>query len=146
MERIEKRVLWLAMRMVDYANREREPGEIKVGGHQASSASTVSIMTALWFGHLGRHDKVAVKSHASPVYHAIKYFIGEIDQSFPHSFPSTRRSPSISIANQGLGRQGLLDGFRWAGGCGTFVCSRYAPISRGPLSIRTRWTFHQPRW
>jgi pyruvate dehydrogenase E1 component len=35
---IQRRVLWLAVRMVDHANRERPPGEIKVGGHQASSA------------------------------------------------------------------------------------------------------------
>ena len=62
LERIQQRVLWLAVRMVDYANREREippaPGgrdgefNVKVGGHMASSASVVSIMTSLWFGHL----------------------------------------------------------------------------------------------
>ena len=59
---IEQRLLWLATRMIDAANRERPapaapPGrdaefQIKVGGHQASSASMVGIMTALWFGHL----------------------------------------------------------------------------------------------
>ena len=70
LRQVEQRVLWLAMRIVDAANR-RDGGEVKVGGHQASSASMVSIMTALWFAHLNGEDKVAVKPHASPVYHAI---------------------------------------------------------------------------
>ena len=90
LDQIQRRVLWLAVRMVDHANRERAarsaPGgrdaefSVKVGGHMASSASMVSIMTALWFGHLGGADKVAVKPHASPVFHAIKYLQGELDR------------------------------------------------------------------
>ncbi len=97
---IEQRVLWLAVRMVDHANR-REGGEVKVGGHQASSASMVSIMTALWFAHIGGEDKVAVKPHASPVYHAIKYLTGELDRrtSPPCANAAgcrpTRRAPRI---------------------------------------------------
>ena len=79
---IERRILSLAVRMVDHANRERPTsGGVKVGGHQASSASMVSIMTALWFGHLATNDQVAVKPHASPVFHAIKYLTGELDAS-----------------------------------------------------------------
>jgi len=78
---IEQRVLWLAVRMIDEANH-RGQTEIKVGGHQASCASMVSIMTALWFGHIGGEDKVAIKPHASPVYHAIKYLTGELDRSY----------------------------------------------------------------
>ena len=40
---IEQRVLWLAPRMVDAANRDRATGDgVKVGGHQASSASLVT--------------------------------------------------------------------------------------------------------
>ncbi len=50
---IERRVLWLAVRIVDYANRERPKGDaLKVGGHQASSASMVTLMTALWFADM----------------------------------------------------------------------------------------------
>jgi len=83
---LQRRVLWLAVRMIDHANRERDPAPdgmaVKVGGHQASSASMVSIMTALWFGHLSGDDKVAVKPHASPVYHSIKYLTGELDRSY----------------------------------------------------------------
>ena len=55
---IERRVLWLAVRIVDYANREREKqDELKVGGHQASSASLVSLMTALYFADLRGEDR-----------------------------------------------------------------------------------------
>src|SRR3954470_19958541 len=77
---IEERVLWLATAIVDHANRVRaNPGGLKVGGHQASSASIVSIMTALWFHTLGPEDRVAVKPHASPVLHAINHLLGDLD-------------------------------------------------------------------
>jgi pyruvate dehydrogenase E1 component len=111
---IEQRVLWLATRIVDVANR-REPGEVKVGGHQASSASMVSLMTALWFGHIGSADKVAVKPHASPVYHAIKYLTGELDGSYLttlrqrgglQAYPSRTKDPDVadfSTGSVGLG-------------------------------------------
>ena len=92
LEGIQQRVLWLAVRMVDHANRERDapaaPGgrdaefAVKVGGHMASTASMVSIMTALWFAHLNGNDKVAVKPHASPAFHAIKYLMGDLDRSY----------------------------------------------------------------
>src|SRR6202042_2603602 len=80
---IEREVLWLSTAIVDHANRVRpNPGGMKVGGHQASSASMVSIMTALWFGHLRSEDRVSVKPHASPVLHAINYLLGELDESY----------------------------------------------------------------
>ena len=115
LERIQQRVLWLAVRIVDAANRERPPDEIKVGGHQASSASMVGIMTALWFAHLTGEDKVAVKPHASPVYHAIKYLTGELDRSYLtrlralgglQSYPSRTKDPDVadfSTGSVGLG-------------------------------------------
>ncbi|MBM3519712.1 MAG: transketolase [Alphaproteobacteria bacterium] len=62
--------------MIHHANNLREAGEVKVGGHQASSASLVSIMTALYFHTLRPNDRVAVKPHASPVFHAIQYIMG----------------------------------------------------------------------
>jgi pyruvate dehydrogenase E1 component len=111
---VEQRILWLAVRMVDHANRRSE-AEIKVGGHQASSASIVSIMTALWFAHLGGDDKVAVKPHASPVYHAIKYLTGELDRRYLTSlrakgglqaYPSRTKDPDVadfSTGSVGLG-------------------------------------------
>jgi pyruvate dehydrogenase E1 component len=73
---IEKQILWLACWTIHNANHLREKDDVKVGGHQASSASIVSIMTALYFHILRREDRVAVKPHASPVFHAIQYLMG----------------------------------------------------------------------
>ncbi len=65
---VENRVLWLATSIVHHANKVRpNTSGVKVGGHQASSASMASIMTALWFAHLDAQDQVSVKPHASPV-------------------------------------------------------------------------------
>ncbi|KLN59685.1 transketolase [Kiloniella spongiae] len=74
---IEQRLLWLSHWMIHNANhlRPKEDG-IKVGGHQASSASMVSIMTALYFSALKPEDRVAVKPHASPIFHAMQYLMG----------------------------------------------------------------------
>src|SRR6266487_1226531 len=69
LDTIQQRVLWLATRIVDAANHDRDTGDgVKVGGHQASSASLVTVMTALYFAYLDAPDKVSVKPHASPVF------------------------------------------------------------------------------
>jgi pyruvate dehydrogenase E1 component len=74
---IEQRLLWLSHWMIHHANHIRPKVDgIKTGGHQASSASMVSIMTALYFSALRPEDRVAVKPHASPVFHAIQYLMG----------------------------------------------------------------------
>ncbi len=74
---LERKVLWLSSWMIHNANHLRENSDgLKVGGHQASSASLVSIMTALYFAVLRPEDRVAVKPHASPVFHAIQYLFG----------------------------------------------------------------------
>ncbi|SDX82144.1 pyruvate dehydrogenase E1 component [Ruegeria halocynthiae] len=74
---IEQRLLWLSHWMIHHANHIRPKADgIKVGGHQASSASMVSIMTALYFQTLRPEDRVAVKPHASPIFHAIQYLMG----------------------------------------------------------------------
>src|SRR5450631_3087403 len=74
---LERKVLWLASWTIHNANHLRESGEgLKVGGHQASSASLATIMTALYFAVLRPEDRVAVKPHASPVFHAIQYLLG----------------------------------------------------------------------
>lgn len=116
LEEIQRRVLWLSTRIVDHANRERENVDgLKVGGHQASSASSVSLMTALWFHHLGPGDRVAVKPHASPVYHAISYLLGLLDRSYLtrlrefgglQSYPSRTKDPvrvDFSTGSVGFG-------------------------------------------
>jgi pyruvate dehydrogenase E1 component len=80
MEPVERRVQWLSTAITDHANRVRpNPSGLKVGGHQASSASMTSIMTALWLHNLTAQDRVSVKPHASPVLHAINYLLGELD-------------------------------------------------------------------
>src|SRR6266550_4026411 len=74
---LERKVLWLASWMIHHANHVRENADgLKVGGHQASSASLATIMTALYFDVLRPQDRVAVKPHASPIYHAIQYLLG----------------------------------------------------------------------
>jgi pyruvate dehydrogenase E1 component len=74
---LERKVLWLSAWTVHNANHLRaHPDGLKVGGHQASCASVASLMTALYFHALGPEDRVAVKPHASPVFHAIQYLLG----------------------------------------------------------------------
>jgi pyruvate dehydrogenase E1 component len=74
---LEQKVLWLAVWMIHHANHIRPNVDgLKVGGHQASSASVVTLMTALYFDVLRPADRVAVKPHASPVFHAIQYLLG----------------------------------------------------------------------
>src|SRR5579862_4350728 len=74
---LERKVLWLSSWMIHHANHIRENGDgLKVGGHQASSASLATIMTALYLAVLRPEDRVAVKPHASPVFHAIQYLLG----------------------------------------------------------------------
>ncbi|MGD9919950.1 MAG: transketolase, partial [Pseudorhodoplanes sp.] len=70
---IERKVLWLASWTIHNANHIRESSDgLKVGGHQASSASLATIMTALYVNALRPQDRVAVKPHASPVVDAIQ--------------------------------------------------------------------------
>ncbi|NOG71180.1 1-deoxy-D-xylulose-5-phosphate synthase N-terminal domain-containing protein [Roseicella sp. DB1501] len=74
---IERKLLWLSAWMIHHANHVRPNRDgLKVGGHQASSASVISIMTALYFEILRPQDRLAVKPHAGPVFHAINYLFG----------------------------------------------------------------------
>jgi pyruvate dehydrogenase E1 component len=74
---LERKVLWLATWTIHHANHLRDNGDgLKVGGHQASSASLATIMTALYFHSLRPQDRVAVKPHAAPNFHAIQYLLG----------------------------------------------------------------------
>ncbi|MFN3614208.1 MAG: transketolase [Rubrimonas sp.] len=77
---IERRILWLACWTIHHANhlRAQEDGAVKVGGHQASSASMASIMTALYLSALRPEDRVAVKPHAAPIFHALQYLAGRL--------------------------------------------------------------------
>ena len=74
---LERKVLWLASWTIHNANHVRPNLDgLKIGGHQASSASMSTILTTLYFSALRPEDRVAVKPHASPIFHAIQYLLG----------------------------------------------------------------------
>ncbi len=113
---VERRVLWLATAIVDAANRVRpNPGGLKVGGHQASSASMVTIMTELYGRQLTADDRVSVKPHASPVLHAVEHLLGQLDARWLptlrelgglQSYPSRTKDPvraDYSTGSVGIG-------------------------------------------
>ena len=137
---IERQVLWLSTAIIHHANRVRpNPGGLKVGGHQASSASMVSIMTSLWFRHLRAEDRVSVKPHASPVLHAINYLLGELDESYLptlrafgglQSYPSRVKDPDpvdYSTGSVGIGATAPI----W-GAVARRYLSRYPESGNGP--------------
>jgi len=74
---LERKILWLSSWTIHNANHLRKSCDgLKVGGHQASCASVATLMTALYFDVLRPQDRVAVKPHASPIFHAIQYLFG----------------------------------------------------------------------
>ncbi len=116
LERIQRKVLWLSAFMVHHANAPRAgAAATKVGGHQASSASAVSLLTALYFKALGPDDLVAVKAHAAPAFYACQYLRGRLPRavlaelrSFGglQAYPSRRKNPEVvdlSTGSMGLG-------------------------------------------
>lgn len=113
---IQRRALWLAVNMVHHANHVRPNTDgTKIGGHQASSASMVTILTALYTRFLRAGDRVAVKPHASPVFHALQYLMGNLDQRYLtelrtykglQAYPSRTKDPDqidFSMGSVGLG-------------------------------------------
>lgn len=116
LEEVQRRVLWLSSRIIHEANALRaNPDNTKVGGHQASSASVVSILTALYFAWLRRGDRVSIKPHASPAYHAVQYLLGRLDRAQLttlrqfgglQAYPSRTKDPDpvdFSTGSVGLG-------------------------------------------
>jgi pyruvate dehydrogenase E1 component len=121
LQRIQERVLWLATRIVHEANNVRpNVDKSKVGGHQASSASMVGILTALYCSWLRHGDRVAIKPHASPVFHALQYLLGNLDRSYLtqlrsfgglQSYPSRTKDPDpvdFSTGSEGMGPAATL--------------------------------------
>ena len=102
---VRDRVLWLATAIVNHANNVRPNTDgTKVGGHQSSSASSTALLTALFFETLESSDRVAIKPHASPVFHAINYLLGNLDERYLEQFrqygglqayPSRTKDPEI---------------------------------------------------
>ncbi|MGV1034203.1 MAG: transketolase-like TK C-terminal-containing protein [Microbacteriaceae bacterium] len=132
---ISRRVLWLAASMVDAANAGRpNDSGVKVGGHQASSASMVDIMVSLWFAELTRFDRVSVKPHAAPVLHAINYLLGDLDPRYLdrlrekgglQSYPSRLKDPDtvdFSTGSVGIGATAAL----WAAMAHRYVDSQFS--------------------
>jgi len=119
---LERKVLWISSYMIHYANHEVDRGDgLKVGGHQASSASLVTLMTALYFRVLRPQDRVAVKPHASPVFHAIQYLLGHqsLDQlqnfrgfGGTQSYPSrTKDKDDVDFSTGSVGLGVAVTGF-----------------------------------
>ncbi|WP_418061258.1 transketolase-like TK C-terminal-containing protein [Pimelobacter simplex] len=132
---VADRVRWLATSIVDAANRGRPNASgVKVGGHQASSASMVEIMVSLWFSELTALDRVSVKPHASPVLHAINYLLGDLDASYLttlrdkgglQSYPSRIKDPGtvdFSTGSVGIGATAAL----WAAMAHRYARSHFA--------------------
>ncbi len=143
LDAVQRRVLWLATSMVHHANRVRstESG-VKVGGHQASSASMTSIMSALWFEHLRGPDRVSVKPHAGPVLHAINYLLGRLDARYLtelrafgglQSYPSRAKDPDpvdFSTGSVGIGATATL----WSALAHRYVAGHFE-VPRGGREI-----------
>jgi pyruvate dehydrogenase E1 component len=143
LEAVQRRVLWLATSIVHHANKvRRTPSGVKVGGHQASSASIVSIMSALYFEHLRAPDRVSVKPHAAPVLHAINYLLGDLDRRYLtelrafgglQSYPSRAKDPDrvdFSTGSVGIGATATL----WSGLAHRYVAGHF-PVPRGGRQI-----------
>ena len=151
---LEKKVLWLATWTIHNANHLRESGDgLKVGGHQASSASLATIMTALYFAVLRPEDRVAVKPHASPIFHAIQYLLGNQTPREAREFPRLQGRAELSLAHQGHRRRRFLDRLgrprrgadavrrRWC----RIMCARTGWADDGPKAAWWRWSA-MPRW
>src|SRR5918911_339753 len=116
LESIQRRVLWYSTYMVHNANNLRPNVDgLKIGGHQASSASIVSIFTALYFHYLRTGDRIVPKPHGSPAYHGIQYLLGWIGKEWLptlrqfhglQSDPSRTKDPGridFSLGSMGFG-------------------------------------------
>ncbi|MDQ7908760.1 pyruvate dehydrogenase [Phytohabitans sp. ZYX-F-186] len=140
LRQVQDRVLWLSTAMIHHANRVRpNRSGLKVGGHQASSASIASIMTALWFTALRAEDRVSVKPHASPALHAVNYLLGRLDEAKLttlrafgglQSYPSRAKDPDpvdYSTGSVGIGATAPV----WGAIARRYVADRTSHVGTG---------------
>ena len=140
LEAIQRRVVWLASRMIDHANHVRlNPEGTKIGGHQASSTSITSILTALYFHWLKPGDRVAVKPQSSPAFHAVQYLMGQLPREYMtrlrayggiQPYPSRTKDPDgVDFSTGSVGLGAVAPAFAAA-------VYRYAQTHFGPLPER----------
>ncbi|MGH7264422.1 MAG: pyruvate dehydrogenase, partial [Candidatus Rokuibacteriota bacterium] len=116
LERIQDRLLWLATYTIHYANsRRKNPSPERVGGHQSSSTSVLTLLTALYFKVLRPGDRIAVKPTAAPIFYAIQALRGLLPPEGLlayrslgglQAYPSRVRNPDwldFSTGSMGLG-------------------------------------------
>ncbi len=136
---IEERVLWLSTAMIHHANRVRPNSSgLKVGGHQASSASMVTIMTALWFEQLQPGDRVSVNPHASPVLHSLNYLLGELDERYLTTPSGVRWLAVVSESVEGPRSCGLLHRLGGNRGDRADLGRDGAPLHRHPPRLQRK--------
>ena len=122
LRQVERKLLWLSAWMIHHANHVRPNRDgLKVGGHQASCASVISIMTALYFEILRPEDRVAVKPHAGPVFHAVNRLFGRQTPAAMaglramggvQSYPSrTKDGPEVDFSTGSVGLGVALTSF-----------------------------------
>jgi pyruvate dehydrogenase E1 component len=120
---IERKLLWLSSWTIHHANHVRPSRDkLKVGGHQASCASVATIMTALYFDVLRPGDRVAVKPHASPIYHAAMYLLGREEVGQLANFRGWAGAV-LPVADQGQVGRRLLDRLGGLGAAMTLFAS-----------------------
>jgi pyruvate dehydrogenase E1 component len=114
--RIQDRLLWLATNTIHHANsRRRNASPERVGGHQSSSTSSLTLLTALYFKILRPGDRIAVKPTAAPIFYAIQVLRGLLPPEGLlayralgglQAYPSRARNPDwfdFSTGSMGLG-------------------------------------------
>ena len=114
--RIQDRLLWLTANTIHHANSRRaNPSPERVGGHQSSSTSSLTLLTALYFKVLRPGDRIAVKPTAAPVFYAIQVLRGLLPPEALRgyralgglqAYPSRAKNPDwfdFSTGSMGLG-------------------------------------------